>query len=83
MARNIHQSRRTRHARPANKPAPQPAAIEQTQTAAAQAPKATPHKLDVHAESLKFAELPSDLMRIGLFTAFVVVLLIVLWLFLK
>ncbi len=84
MARNIHQNRRSKHNRSASKPAAQPVVIASTaQAEAPQAPKTAAARVDVQAQSMRFPELPHELTRIGLFTAFVVVLLIVLWLFLR
>jgi hypothetical protein len=85
MARNIHQNRRTRHNKPAPKPAAQPVVIEQTSTKAEapQVSRPAPARAAVQAMPMHFPELPSELRRIGLFTAFVVILLIVLWFFLR
>ncbi|RJO62489.1 MAG: hypothetical protein C4542_03640 [Dehalococcoidia bacterium] len=84
--RNIHKSKRLKSHKPAVavKPAAQVAAAAQS-TVAAVPLKTVPVKTATAQEAVavRFAELPYELRRIGLFTAFVVVLLIVLWFFLK
>jgi hypothetical protein len=92
MARkNIHQSKRNKSHKPAavHKPT-QPVAAAQPvttpQPVATAAPvKTAPMKTAPaqEASAVRFAELHSELRRIALFSASVVVLLIVLWLFLK
>jgi hypothetical protein len=86
MSRNIHQNRKGKTRKPIT------AAKIPSQTAAASKPAAAisqmktgPIKTAVtqEAEAARYAELPYDIKRIALFTAFVVVLLIVLWVFLK
>jgi hypothetical protein len=85
--RNIHQSKRLKKHKPAvaAKPtATPPAAVPQPVVAAAPV-KTAPVKTVAaqEAAAVRFAELPYELRRIALFSAFVVVLLIVLWFFLK
>jgi hypothetical protein len=86
MSRNIHQNRKNKNCKPATtlkataspvstpQSAPAPSQVKVSETRAAAAQK---------AEAERYAELPYDVKRIALFSAFVVVLLIVLWLFLK
>jgi hypothetical protein len=96
MARkNIHQSKRIKsHKAAAAKPTVKPVTPAVPVTAGASATPLTAATAIVRPAgskaaaaqepaSVRFAELPYELRRIGLFTAFVVVLLIVLWLFLK
>jgi hypothetical protein len=86
MARNIHQSRRLKNHKPAtvSKAAAQPVAVTSQAVAAAAAPvKPVTTKAAQQAAGMRFPELPSELRRIAFFTAFVVVLLIVLWFFIK
>jgi hypothetical protein len=82
--KNIHQRKRLKSHKPAAavKPSSQPAAVTQ---AAATPLRAVPARASVvqEAAAVRFAELPYELQRIALFFAFVVVLLIVLWFFLK
>lgn len=83
--RNIHQSKKNRvhkavaPAKPAAQapPVSQPVAAAPVKTASVKMPVAQ------EAAAVRFAELPFELRRIALFSAFVVVLLIVLWFFLK
>jgi len=84
--RNIHKSKRLKSHKPAVtvKPSAQPATAPQsavaTATVKAASVKATAPQ---EAAAVRFAELPYELRRIALFFALVVVLLIVLWFFLK
>jgi hypothetical protein len=84
--RNIHKSKRLKSHKPAvpSKPVVQTAAASPSITATAPV-KTAPVKATVaqEAASVRFAALPYELRRIALFSAFVVVLLIVLWFFLK
>jgi hypothetical protein len=86
MARNIHHNKRIKSHKPAltKKTAAQPVAATQP-VAAAVSLKTSPLKATVaqEAAATRFAELPYELRRIALFSAFVVVLLIVLWFSLK
>jgi hypothetical protein len=84
--RNTHKSKKLKiqkSAVPVKQAIPPPVS---SQPATAAAPlKTTPTKAAApqEAASVRFAELPYELRRIALFFAFVVVLLIVLWFFLK
>jgi len=84
--RNTHKSKRLKSHKPTasvKQAVPPPVS---SQPAMAAAPfKTTPAKATApqEAASVRFAELPYELRRIALFFAFVVVLLIVLWFFLK
>jgi hypothetical protein len=84
--RNIHQSKRIKSHKQAvsAKPVSQLATSSQS-TAATTLLKTTSVKAATTQEtaSVRFAELPYELRRIALFFVFVVVLLIVLWFFLK
>ena len=90
--RNIHQSKRPKSHKPAApaKPAAQAAVTSQPVVSAQPAVPAVPLKTAPvkaaaiqETASVRFAELPYELRRIALFSAGVVVLLIVLWFFLK
>jgi hypothetical protein len=90
--RNIHKSKRLKNSKAAIsiKPTAQPAGALQptvsSQPLAAASPiKTAPVKPPPaqEAAAVRFAELPYELRRIALFFASVVVLLIVLWFFLK
>lgn len=80
MARNIHQNKRIKSHKPAATVAEPVAAAQPLAAAPA---KTAPVKAAQLPASVRFAELPHELRRIGLFFAFVVVLLLVLWFFLK
>jgi hypothetical protein len=86
MSRNIHQSRKNKNRKPAAtfKTTAKPVPAEQTAAAPLQA-KVSEARIAAaqKAEAERYAELPYDVKRIALFSAVVVVLLIVLWLFLK
>jgi cobalamin biosynthesis Mg chelatase CobN len=86
MSRNIHQNRKGKTRKPVTtaKISSQTAAASQPATAPSQA-KTSPIKTAAaqEAEAARYTELPYDIKRITLFTAFVVVLLIILWIFLK
>jgi hypothetical protein len=84
--RNTHKSKKLKSQKsavPVNQVVPPPVASQPTMAAAPL--KTTPKKAAApqEAASVRFAELPYELRRIALFFAFVVVLLIVLWFFLK
>jgi hypothetical protein len=86
MARNIHQNRKLKNRKPAavSKPVAQPVAASPQPAAAAIAPvKPVMTKQAPEAASMRFPELPGELRRIAFFTTFVVLLLIVLWFFIK
>jgi hypothetical protein len=86
MARNIHQNRRLKNHKPAtvSKAAAQPVAVTPQPAAAAPAPvKPVMAKAAQQSAAMRFPELPSELRRIAFFTAFVVILLIVLWFFIR
>ena len=86
--RNVHQSKRLKSHKAAApvKQAVQPSAPTKPAATMAAAPVRTAAvKTSATQEpaAVRFAELPYELRRIALFSAFVVVLLIVLWFFLK
>ena len=83
--RNIHQSKKTgsRKSAAAVKPAAQAPQVKPTVTATTAKLAGVKAPAAQEAAALRFAELPYELRRIALFSAFVVVLLLVLWFFLK
>lgn len=86
MTRNVHQSRKNKNRKPAASPGvpAKPAAAVQTETIKQQVKTAGSRASALQeAEAAQYADLPYDIKRIALFSAFVVVLLIVLWFFLK
>ena len=86
MARNIHQSKRLKTNKPAAsaKPATAAAAIQQPVAATVAPVKASAAKVAAsHQTEAHIAALPYELRQIAFFAAFVVVLLLVLWFFLK
>ena len=84
--RKTHKSNRLKSHKPAAPVKQSVPPLVSSQPAIAAVPsKTTPVKAAApqEAASVRFAELPYELRRIALFFAFVVVLLIVLWFFLK
>jgi hypothetical protein len=83
--RNIHQNKKsgTHKSAAAAKPTAQASQVKQTFTATPAKPAGFKTPATQEAAAVRFAELPYELRRIALFSAFVVVLLLVLWFFLK
>jgi len=83
--RNIHQSKKpgTHKSATAAKPTAQAPHVKQTVTPTPAKLAGVKAAMNQEAAAVRFAELPYELRRIALFSAFVVVLLLVLWFFLK
>jgi len=83
--RNIHQSKKSHSHKTAAAVKPTVQAPQVKPAVAATPAKLAGFKTPAIQEpaSVRFAELPYELRRIALFSAFVVVLLLVLWFFLK
>ena len=83
--RNIHQSKKTRTHKSAAavKPSAQTPQVKPAVTATPAKPAGVKAVITQESAAVRFAELPHELKRIALFSAFVVVLLLVLWFFLK
>lgn len=83
--RNIHQTKKSsknKSALTAKAPAQTPQ-VKLTDTATTAKGPAVKTAVTQEPAAVRFAELPYELRRIALFSAFVVVLLLVLWFFLK
>jgi hypothetical protein len=83
--RNVHQNKKSRTHKtvPAVKTVTPVSPIKQPVTAATAKLSGIKTPATQEAAAVRYAELPFELRRIALFSAFVVVLLLVLWFFLK
>ncbi len=83
--RNIHQSKKSRSHKTAAavKPAAQAPQVKPAVAATPSKPAGFKTSVTQEPAAVRFAELPYELRRIALFSVFVVLLLLVLWFFLK